>query len=136
MHRMHHLAMSVSKASEYSLPQMRVLMLVRLRGKMTISELMQYLNTAQSTASEMVERLVQQEMLIRSKDEHDRRRTVFRLSGKAEALLNQQTQAMQQVYQNLLSPFSDADQERLVKAFETIHELLSGQEAISPNDQR
>ena len=123
MHFFHHLAGQVSKLGAFSLAQYRVMMLVFHHGPMSISTLKNRLGIAQSTASEMVERLVQQDLLVRAMDKTDRRVTLFRPSPKAVRMLQKRKQNMLTVYQQMLEPLTGAEQAKLVQAFDVILQL-------------
>lgn len=125
MHLFHHLAGEFSKIGEFTLAQYRVLMLVYHRGPMSIKTLMRQLNIAQSSASGMVDRLVQQGLLQLQKDPADKRVTVFELSAPARLLLKKRMNAMKQVYRKVLEPLDAAQQEELISAFETILRLTT-----------
>ena len=124
MHFFHNIASEASKGADFSLAQYRVLMLVRHRGAMSINDLRNQLNTAQSTASEMVDRLVQQNLLLREKDVKDKRITLFKLSKKAEKILERRKDIMEDCYRKVLEPLSQQDQEELVASFETILKII------------
>lgn len=124
MHFFHNLANEASRGADFSLAQYRVLMLVKHRGAMSINDLQRQLNTAQSTASEMVERLVQQNLLLREKDPNDRRITLFKLSQKAAKILDRRKHVMDDCYRNVLEPLSPDEQRELVEAFETIVRII------------
>ncbi len=128
MHFFHNLASEASRGADFSLAQYRVLMLVKHRGAMSINDLQRQLNIAQSTASEMVERLVQQNLLLREKDPTDRRITVFRLSKKAERILEKRRDVMNDCYRKVLEPLSDEEQVQLVEALETIQRIIRSKE--------
>lgn len=128
MHFFHHVAGQVSKIGEYSLAQYRVLMLLLHNEQMTVSELHHALNTAQSTASEMVTRLVQQGLVERYSDPQDGRRTLLRLSAKAQKDLLGRLDAMTDVYREILKNFQKEEQEDLIKALEKIASILNKEE--------
>lgn len=124
MHFFHNIASEASKGADFTLAQYRVLMLVKHRGAMSINDLHNQLNIAQSTASEMVERLVQQNLLLRDKDPSDKRITLFKLSKKAEKILERRKNLMQDCYRKVLEPLSPDEQIELVEAFETILRII------------
>jgi len=128
MHFFHHVAGQVSKIGEYSLAQYRVLMLLHHNEKMTVSDLHHALNTAQSTASEMVARLVQQGLVERHSDPQDGRKTVLKLSRKAKKDLLSRLDAMTDVYREILKNFREEEQEDLIRALEKIASILSKEE--------
>jgi len=127
MHLFHNIASEASRGAEFTLPQYRVLMLVKHRGSMSISELRNQLKIAQSSASEMVDRLVQQKLLLREKDPNDRRITIFKLTKKAERIMEQRKSVVEDCYRKVLEPLSQAQQEELVGAFETILRIIQQQ---------
>jgi len=124
MHLFHNLASGVSRGANLSLAQYRVLMTVHHYGPMSINQLHERLNIAQSSASEMVDRLVRRGMLSRAKDPHDHRITIFRLTEKTHDILKKQKNMMQDVYRRVLEPLTSAEQQELSEAFEKILKLL------------
>ena len=135
MHFFHNIASEASRGAEFTLPQYRVLMLVKHRGSMSISELRNQLKIAQSSASEMVERLVQQNLLSREKDPNDKRITLFKLSKKAEKILEWRKDTMEDCYRKVLNPLSQKEQQELVSAFETILKIIQPLKKQIPNDK-
>lgn len=124
MHIFHHMAVDVVKLTDFSLAQYRVLMLVYNQGSMSINELSANLNIAQSTASEMIDRLVNQKILRKKKHPQDRRITLFTLTPKSQKIIMRHLASISRIYEKLLDPLTPAEQEKLVTGFETILELL------------
>ncbi|RKY83588.1 hypothetical protein DRQ09_09845, partial [candidate division KSB1 bacterium] len=125
MHLFHNLAIEVSKGAEFSLAQYRVLMLVHQKGSISVKELKSKLNIAQSTASEMMERLVKQNLLYREKDPKDRRVTLFKLTNKTRKILQNQKTSVIEVLRKTLEPLNEKERKSLIEAFETISNLLA-----------
>jgi DNA-binding MarR family transcriptional regulator len=124
MHIFHNIASEVSKTADLSLAQYRVIMLVYQSGPMSINALKNGLNTAQSSASEMVNRLVNSGFLQREKSPNDRRVTMFQLTDRARDLIQQRTRMMQDVFRDMLEHFSAEEQNQLVESFELILKLM------------
>ena len=124
MHTLHNLAWKISKTGKFPLAQYRLLMLLTDKGPMTVSEFKQYMGIAQSTASELVSRLVDQGYITKKKAEEDRRKTIFELAPKAKQVLSRRRKEMKVIYQKVLDPLPPKDQVKLVEAFEAIAELL------------
>lgn len=124
MHIFHNIAGEVSKMADLSLAQYRVIMLVYQSGPMSINALKNRLNTAQSSASEIVNRLVKSGFLQREKSPTDRRVTIFQLTDRARELIQQRTRLMQDVFRDLLVHFSPEEQNQLVESFELILKLM------------
>lgn len=133
MHFFHNIASEVSKGSEFSLAQFRVLMIVYHYGPMSVNQLKNGLNIAQSTASELVERLVQQEMLYREKNARDRRITQFSLTEHAKKIIENQKKQIKFCYRKILEPLTPEEQSQLVQAFETIYQIVEKHSAASCN---
>ncbi len=124
MHFFHSVALEASKEAEFSLPQYRMLMLLLHKGAMGVPELRQELGIAQSSVSEMAEKLVQQNLLIREKDDKDRRRTIFHLTSKAMKLLEERKNAITHCCESILKPLAPDEQKQFVEAFELIHAFI------------
>ncbi len=129
MHMFHHLAGEVVKLTDFSLAQYRVLMLVHRRESMSINELKNSLNIAQSSASEMIDRLVQQNLLLKEKSAQDRRITIFKLAPKTRKVLQGHLASIENIYRKILEPLSEEEQKQLVEAFETVLFLMQQSKA-------
>jgi DNA-binding MarR family transcriptional regulator len=132
MHIVHQMALDVVRLTNFSLAQYRVLMLVYRQDSMSITQLKEYLHIAQSTASEMIERLVQQKTLLRENDPQDRRITLIRLTPRTRRFLQDHLASISNIYNKILDPLNPDEQLRLVEGFETILALL---EKSHPQEQ-
>lgn len=124
MHFFHNLMLDASKDATFSLPQYRVIMLLSRSGPLSISELKEQLKTAQSTVSEMAERLVQQGLLKREKSPADRRKTLYQLTEKARKQIANHKTTMHERLASVLDAFESQDQEQFIQAFEEIADLI------------
>jgi len=79
---------------------------------------------AQSSASEMVNRLVQMGLLEGEKDARDRRITLFKPTKKTLDLQKKRQTLMRDFYHKVLEPLTPTEQSQLVEAFETISDLM------------
>jgi DNA-binding MarR family transcriptional regulator len=68
---------------DLSLAQLRVLMLIRTKGQVTIRELSEQLGVSPPSASAMVDRLVEKGLLSREPSQEDRRKVVVSISPQA-----------------------------------------------------
>lgn len=107
-------------------------MLLHHHERMTVGDLHHALNTAQSTASEMVNRLVKQGLVERERDPDDGRRTVLKLSPGAKKDLLNRMEAMTEVYREILRNFSREEQEELIHSLEEIARILNKKETGLP----
>ena len=127
MHLMHRFTTQVSKAEDFTLAQHRVLMMVCHSGLITVKQLHESLSIAQSTASEMIDRLVRQDWLVKKKHPNDRRITVFSLSDKADRLLKAKKVNRIKVHEKILMPLTEEEQGRFLESIRMIlvrHEAL------------
>jgi DNA-binding MarR family transcriptional regulator len=72
-----------SKLGELSAPQMNMIMMIRVREKVSVKDLASLLGVSPPSVSIMVDRLVEKGLLTRSRCETDRRRVVIQVSSEA-----------------------------------------------------
>lgn len=78
--------MSIAKDDrfgELSAPQMNMLMMIRVRETVSVTELAALLNVSPPSVSTMVDRLVERGLLTRTPSDRDRRKVVIRVSAEA-----------------------------------------------------
>ena len=68
---------------ELSAPQMNMLMMIRVREAVSVTELAALLGVSPPSVSTMVDRLVERGLLTRTPSEKDRRKVVIRVSPEA-----------------------------------------------------
>ncbi len=68
---------------ELSAPQMNMLMMIRVREAVSVTELAALLNVSPPSVSTMVDRLVERGLLTRTPSDEDRRKVVIRVSPEA-----------------------------------------------------
>ncbi|MEE4112230.1 MAG: MarR family transcriptional regulator [Desulfobacteraceae bacterium] len=68
---------------ELSAPQMNMLMMIRVRETVSVTELAALLNVSPPSVSAMVDRLVERGLLTRVPSDQDRRKVVIRVSPEA-----------------------------------------------------
>ena len=74
-------------SAELNLSQLKALFLLEYHGSMTVSELARRLEMGNSAASILIQQLVEQELVERSEDTLDRRRTLVRLTPRGTGLI-------------------------------------------------
>jgi DNA-binding MarR family transcriptional regulator len=123
------------KLTDFSLAQYRVIMLVYRHDSMSINDLKRALNIAQSTASEMIDRLVQLKALKKQTDLNDRRITLFTLTPASQRKIEQHLSSIGNIYNKILTPLSVQEQKKLLEAFETILYLLQKEKQTAGSNQ-
>lgn len=136
MHIFHNLAGEVVKLTDFSLAQYRVIMLVYRHGSMSINDLKRALNIAQSTASEMIDRLIQQRALKKQINPADRRITLFTLTPTSRRKIEQHLSSIGNIYHKILTPLSAQEQKKLLEAFDTILYLLQKEKQVTKSNQK
>lgn len=124
MQTFHALGTSISRIPELTLPQFRVLLHLRMQCPCTLNEVAASLGMAQSSASELVTRMVNAGLLLRREHPHDRRVMLIELSERARRLLLQSEQALQSTFHDWLQAIPETERARFVEAFECIAALL------------
>jgi len=120
----HNLSVEVSKTGDFTIAQYRVLSLLSHFGKMTVNDLKNHLNIAQSSASGIVDRLEQIGLLKRSTSITDKRVTQLELTGKAKKILLQNVESMDNVYKKILESLNEDDQNEMINSFEKLLQLI------------
>jgi DNA-binding MarR family transcriptional regulator len=111
--------------------QFKMLLTINDRGSCPLTALAAELQIAMSSASEMVEKLVNLGLVRRTADAESRRRVVIQTTAAGEALIVELQRGIVDNYRILLGRLEEADQDRLIKALETlvgILEKLGGEE--------
>ncbi len=126
----HNLSIRVSKTGEFTIAQYRVLSLLEHYDKMTVNDLKNRLNIAQSSASGLVERLDQLGLVKKRTDVQDKRVTEFTLTAKAKRILGKKADSMEEVYMKILDPLSDKDQKLFLESFENLKNLIKKIESV------
>ena len=77
-----------------------------------------------SSASEMVDRLVQLGLVHRSIDEGNRRQVIIVTSPRGDELILELQRGIIENYRSLLCKLPEEDSERLLQAFETLADVM------------
>jgi DNA-binding MarR family transcriptional regulator len=104
--------------------QYKMLLTIYDKGNCTLNELARELRIAMSSASGMVDRLVNQGFVYRTVDEDNRRQVMISTTEKGEELIRELRLGIVENYRTLLERLPPRDQERLVAAFESLAEIL------------
>lgn len=114
----------VHEGMDLTYNQYKMLLTIYDRGNCTLNVLARELRIAMSSASEMVDRLVNLGFVYRAVDEENRRQVVIYTTEKGEELIRELRHGIVENYRTLLARLPERDQERLVTAFENLAEIL------------
>ena len=124
MGKMGRMRSMVHDGLDLSYNQYKTLLTIADRGESTLGELSRELEIAMSSASQMVDRLVQQDLVRREQGAADRRQVLLQLTPRGEELIEELRQGILAGYRKLLAQLPDEEQEELVRSFEAIARIL------------
>lgn len=104
--------------------QYKMLLTIYDKGSCPLNLLARELGIAMSSASEMVERLVNLGIVYRAVDEDNRRQVIIYTTDRGEELIRELRHGIIENYRQLFARLPEGDQERLATAFETIADVL------------
>ncbi len=114
----------VHEGMDLTYNQYKMLLTIYDKGSCPLNLLARELRIAMSSASEMVDRLVNLGFAYRTVDEENRRQVVIYTTERGEELIRELRRGIVENYRQLLARLSEQDRERLVQAFETLAEVL------------
>ncbi len=112
------------KEQGLSMPQMFALRYLYYKGESNISDLARELGVSTASASQMLERLVQQGLVIRQEDPNDRRNKRIRLSQKGQDVIRDSMRAYQEWVDDLLQRLTPEERRNLTEGLETLDHHL------------
>jgi DNA-binding MarR family transcriptional regulator len=108
--------LSYARESGLSMSQLGALFHVHRRGCSGVTELGDDLHVTSSAASQMLGRLVQQKLILRSEDPSDRRVKQIILTDKGLQVLEESIRARQGWLSDLAETLSDSEKEAVIAA--------------------
>jgi DNA-binding MarR family transcriptional regulator len=130
MRRSMHNFIRYSRESGISMPQVGALFHIH-RGAGGVSDLGEGLGITSAAASQMLERLVQQGVILRSEAPHDRRVKQIVLTEKGRHILQESFHAHQGWLDDLAQTLSAGEKEQIVDALKILIEKANRLEAPS-----
>lgn len=104
--------------------QYKMLLTIYDKGSCPLNLLAKELQIAMSSASEMVDRLVNLGFVYRTVDEENRRQVIIYTTEQGEELIRELRRGIVENYRKLLERLPERDRERLVQSFEALAEIL------------
>jgi DNA-binding MarR family transcriptional regulator len=105
-----------SKKNGLSMSQIGALFWVSHKGNSAVSDLSDKLGITSAATSQMLERLVQQGLILRSEDPNDRRVKQIALTNQGRAVLQESLLARQSWIGSLAEVMTDSEKEQVVQA--------------------
>ncbi|MEJ2597475.1 MAG: MarR family transcriptional regulator [Anaerolineales bacterium] len=122
MRRSMHNFITYSKEKGLSMSQIGALLRIFRGGRSSVSDIGDNLGVTSAAASQMLERLVQQGLILREEDPNDRRVRRIVLTDKGRQILNETIAARQGWLESLAQTLSDGERERVTEALNILIE--------------
>jgi len=116
MHQSMRNFLSYARKSGLSMSHIGALFHIHREGKCGVTELGNHLDVTSAAASQMLERLVQQELILRTEDPEDRRGKQIVLTDKGNRVLEEGIRARQRWLDDLTETLSDGEKETIMGA--------------------
>ncbi len=116
MHRSMRNFIYYARKSGLSMSHIGALFHIHREGKCGVTELGNHLDVTSEAASQMLERLVQQELILRTEDPKDRRVKKIVLTDKGNRVLEEGIRARQSWLDDLTETLSDGEKETIMAA--------------------
>ncbi len=108
-----------------TMPQMKVLMLVRENGAMRVGVLARHLNVSTPTITGIVDRLVRQGLVQREDDPSDRRVVLNSLTGKGQGVMERLAHRSDAELQRMVGSLSAEEQTAIAQSLKRLDEELA-----------
>jgi DNA-binding MarR family transcriptional regulator len=116
--------MGSMKQDGLSMPQIYTLMYLYHEGEVRISDIGVLMDVGKAAASQLVDRLVQQDLVERIEDESDRRAKKIRLQPKSLRLIEKGLRVQRREMGELMSQLSPEQMATVQKAFQYLIEAM------------
>jgi DNA-binding MarR family transcriptional regulator len=131
MRRSMHNFICYSKEKGLSMSQVGALFRIFRGGSSSVSDIGDNLGVTNAAASQMLERLVQQGLILRTEDPDDRRVKQVVLTDKGRQILHESIAARQGWLENLAQTLSEGEREQIIAALDILIEKANQLEGHS-----
>ncbi len=116
------------KAQGLTLPQMFALRYIYYKGPCHITDIARELGVTSAAVSQMLNRLVDQGLIVRQEAAHDRRHKQLTLTDKGRAVLEENARAQVRWLQDVAARLSDEERAKVIEAMEILEEKVSNEQ--------
>jgi DNA-binding MarR family transcriptional regulator len=120
MHRSMHGFLSYAKQNNLSMSQMGALLHVQRMGACGVSAISDDLGVSNAAVSQMLDRLVEGDLVIREEDPRDRRSKRIELTPKGEKILRGTMEFRQRWFQALADSLTDEERADALRTLQTL----------------
>jgi DNA-binding MarR family transcriptional regulator len=114
-----------SRGAGLSLPQVNVLMHLYYQGPSDVTNICEMMQVTPAGASQMIERMVQQGVVLRSETPGDRRVRMVHLTEPGREVVLQVISARQAWIEQLIATFSAEERQQISQAIQRLNEQAS-----------
>lgn len=125
-------AMRYSRDSGCSMQQLGTLMIIHKRGTSAVSDIGDELGVSNAAASQMLDRLLQDGLILRTEDPDDRRVKQIKLTEKGDQILGDSFESRHRWINNLVNRFTKEEKDTVTEALKI---LISKAEELTPEDE-
>lgn len=122
MHRSMRNVICYARKSGFSMSHIGALFHIHHEGKCGVTELGNHLDVTSAAASQMLDRLLQKELILRTEDPDDRRGKQIVLTDKGNRVLEEGIRARQSWLDDLTKTLSDSEKEAITAALNILIE--------------
>lgn len=108
--------------------QFFVLQKINSKGRMTVSEVAEKLSVSLSAITALVDRLVQAGLVVRSRDEQDRRLVWLEATDQGREILGKCIESRRQVAVKYFGVLTEADLQKLLEIYEKVLATMKAEE--------
>ncbi|MCK9554568.1 MarR family winged helix-turn-helix transcriptional regulator [bacterium] len=123
MRSYHSVSSAFSRSMDIPLNHMRVLINVDYMGSCTLVKLSSALGMAASTASEIVDKMVNEGYLKRELNEKNRRQVIISVGQKGKKFIEDFHRKVKEHFRNIFKIITPSNRERFRRAYEILYEI-------------
>ncbi len=123
--------MRFAKEKNYSIPQLKALIHLSHHQECNVSELGEEFGVTNAAISQMLEKLVQQGLVMRTEDPQDRRQKILVLTPEGKAIAQESQRQREKWLSDLVNSLSDLEKERVDTALRLLISKASSVEFTS-----
>jgi DNA-binding MarR family transcriptional regulator len=116
---------------DVTMPQMKVLMLLRENGALRVGVLARHLNVSTPTITGIVDRLVRQDLVKREDDPSDRRVVLNVLTAKGEQLMERLRHRSDEELTRIVGGLSAQEQTEVAHALKRLEDAIGGPASVA-----
>lgn len=118
-----------SRSHGLSLAQLNVLILVYYRGPLEVTQFVELLQISPPAASQIIERLVNSKMVMRTESPNDRRIRLVSLTETGRSIVEESVSTRQQWLEGLMTSLNDQQKRAVAETLKTLTENALAQDA-------